>query len=260
MNPLLVVKNLSVVYPDGTRAIDHVSFSLLPGASVGIIGESGSGKSTLVNSILRMVRHGGVTSGSIIFEGRDILSLPRGRMRNLCGRVISVIPQAAQGALNPVLKVGGQLVELLSLYRGLSRSNARSEAFRLLSAVGLTDARRCFDSYPHQLSGGQRQRALVAMALAGDPKLILADEPTTALDVTVQARIVRLLRRLQQERGFALCFITHQLSLLPGLVDEVLVLRAGRVEEEGPLPVILSSPRSSYTSMLLSKMPILGRV
>ena len=248
---LLSVQGLSVSYGHAS-AVSEISFDLEAGGTIGLIGESGSGKSTVVNAILGMLGRTARPSGRISFQGDDILLLSREAVRKLRGSKISIVPQAALGALNPMLTVGRQLTELVRLYNGVGHRAAWNRSAELLDLVGLPDAHKRLGSYPHQFSGGQSQRILIAMALAGDPKLVLADEPTTALDVTVQRRILDLLQRLQRELGFSLIFVTHHLALLPGLAEQIVVMRKGRLVESGSANSVISAPREEYTRTLLS--------
>jgi len=252
MSDLLTIDRLSVAYGRMPPAVVDVSFALSPGGTLGLIGESGSGKSTVVNAILGMLSDDARPAGRIMFGNEDLLGLGQPALQRLRGRKIAVVPQAALGALNPMLRVGDQMTELVRLYRGMGKGAGWRRSTELLDAVGLSEPDKRMRAYPHQLSGGQCQRVLIAMALAGDPTLVLADEPTTALDVTVQQRILELIRSLQRELGFSLIFVTHHLALLPGLADRLVVMWQGRVVETGATTTVIEKPQADYTRMLLS--------
>jgi ABC-type glutathione transport system ATPase component len=252
MSHALTINRLSVAYGRAAPAVADVSFELASGGTLGLIGESGSGKSTVVNAILGMLSHNAHPTGQITYGADDLLGLDQKALRRLRGRRIAVVPQAALGALNPMLRIGDQMTELVRLYGGLGRGAGWRRATELLDAVGLPEPGKGMAAYPHQLSGGQCQRVLIAMALAGDPTLVLADEPTTALDVTVQQRILDLIRSLQRDLGFSLIFVTHHLALLPGLADQLVVMRQGRVVETGQTAEVIAGPRADYTRTLLS--------
>jgi peptide/nickel transport system ATP-binding protein len=258
--PLLQVRDLRVAFPrrgePDTVAVDGVSFDVAPGQVVGLVGESGCGKSVTSLAILRLLPERGVrVSGSVLFDGTDLLSLPPSRMRELRGREISMVFQDPLSSLNPVIPIGLQVTEVLRRHRGLAKEPARREAADLLDRVGIPDPRRRLDSYPHQLSGGMRQRALIAIALACRPRLLIADEPTTALDVTIQAQILGLLAELVRETGTALIMITHDLGVVAGLCETVNVLYAGRIVERAQRHRLFGTPRHPYTHGLLRSIP-----
>jgi ABC-type dipeptide/oligopeptide/nickel transport system ATPase component len=252
---LLQVQNLTVTFGSVT-AVDNVSLQLSPGETLGVVGESGSGKSVTAFSILRLVQPPGrITAGSIVFEGRDLLTLSEREMREIRGARISLIFQEPMTALNPVMRVGDQIAEALTVHRMASRAEARQRAAELLDAVRIPDAARRARDYPHQLSGGMRQRVMVAIALACRPPLIIADEPTTALDVTIQAQVLDLLRELKARFNLALLLITHDFGVVAEMADRVAVMYRGRIVEEGPVRQILRSPVHEYTQNLLAAVP-----
>lgn len=239
-----------------TAAVDGVSFSVAPGQTVGLVGESGCGKSVTSLAIMRLLpRRGNAVSGRVDFEGTDLLGLPLRAMRDRRGRDLAMIFQDPLSSLNPVVPIGVQVTEVLERHRGMKRTPAMREARDLLDSVGIPDPSRRLREYPHQLSGGMRQRALIAMALACRPRLLIADEPTTALDVTIQAQILALLRSLVTEHGTALIMITHDLGVVAGLCDEVNVLYAGRVVERADRHELFADPRHPYTHGLLESIP-----
>ncbi len=257
--PLLKVEHLTTGFPApaGTLvAVNDVSFSIHQGQTLCLVGESGSGKSLTAFSILRLVPSPGrVLGGSIRFGGRDLLALSEDQMCAVRGADIALIFQEPMTALNPVFKVGDQVAEALVVHGRMGWRAARAEAVRLMEAVRIPDAASRARDYPHQLSGGQRQRVLIAMALACKPALIIADEPTTALDVTIQAQILDLLRQLQAEHGLALLLITHDLGVVAEMADRVAVMYAGRIVEQGPVDAIFASPQHPYTKGLLASLP-----
>jgi len=259
---LLRVEDLSVVFPGTAGPIPVVrraSFSVAPGEMVGLVGESGSGKSLTALSILGLVpAPGRITSGRVLFEGRDLLSLAERELRAYRGARIAIVFQEPATALNPVFTIGFQIAEAVRAHRRVSRKQAREEAAELLERVAIPDPRQRLDDYPHQLSGGQRQRAMIAMALAGGPDLLLADEPTTALDVTIQAQILDLLARLREELGLAVLLITHDLAVVAETCERVVVMYAGEVVEESPARDLFHRPAHPYTRGLLSAQPRLG--
>ncbi len=267
---LLHVKGLSTHFFVGDRvlrAVNEVSFDLKSGDALGIIGESGSGKTVTALSIMGLVPDppGRVVAGQVIFGDENLLDAGEPRLRQLRGDRIVYIPQDPMTAMNPVLTVGEQIGEAVREHRGASWEEARGRAAEYLDRVQLPDARRHLDSYPHELSGGMRQRVMIAMALANEPDLIIADEPTTALDVTIQAQILELLDTLRSEEkvgagtGAALLFITHDFGIVAELCDRVVVMYAGSVIESAPIDVILEDPRHPYTRRLLASVPVLGR-
>jgi peptide/nickel transport system ATP-binding protein len=259
--PLLEVKDLRVHFPtaDGVvKAVDGISYSVGSGEALGIVGESGSGKSVSSLSVMGLTRfNAGVQiSGEILFEGRDLLKASDDDLRRLRGNEIAMIFQDPLSALHPYYKVGTQLVEALRVHHPeMSKQSARTRAIELLDMVDLPDPKARVDSYPHEFSGGMRQRAMIAMALANDPKLLIADEPTTALDVTVQAQILELIRRLQRELNTAVVMITHDLGVIAEAVDHVAVMYAGRIVEQAPTTTIFNAPEHPYTWGLLKSIP-----
>ncbi|WP_198954643.1 ABC transporter ATP-binding protein [Kineosporia sp. R_H_3] len=258
MEPLLRVEDLRVDLPTrrGLRpAVDGLSFDVAEGEIVGIAGESGSGKTMTAMTLLGLLPHGARTSGSARFDGRELLSLPRRQLRDLRGRQIAMVSQDPSTALHPILPVGTQVTEHMRHHLGLSKSAARAEAVDLLATVRIPDPERALGAYPGQFSGGMRQRIAIAVALAARPRLLLADEPTTALDVTVQAGILRLLDRLRRERGLAVLVITHDLGVMSAVADRVAVMYAGRLAESGPRAEVLARPRHPYTRGLLDALP-----
>ncbi len=259
--PLLAVRNLAVHFdtPGGRlRAVAGVSFALRPGETLGLVGESGCGKTVTALSILRLIPcPPGEVAGEIRFEGEDLLSCPEERLRQIRGAHIAMVSQEPMTALNPVFTIGEQVAEVLRRHRGLSHHEAWREAAAALTRVGLPDARRRLGQYPHQLSGGLRQRALMAMALACGPQLLIADEPTTALDVTIQAQILALLASLKEELGLAVLFITHNLGIVAQSADRVAVMYAGAIMEEAPTPLLFKNTCHPYTRGLLSSVPVL---
>jgi phosphonate C-P lyase system protein PhnK len=252
--PLLSVRGLSVAF-GRTRVVEEVSFDLAPGEILGVVGESGSGKSVTALSILRLIPAPGRVTGEISFAGADLMRLPEAEMRAIRGRDIAMIFQEPMTSLNPVFSCGDQVMEALIHHRGLDRTGARAEALKLLKLVEIPSAERRLDDYPHQLSGGMRQRVMIAMALACRPKLLLADEPTTALDATIQAQILDLLRGLQRELGMAVVLITHDLGVVSDVAHRVLVMYAGRVVETAPAEALFARPVHPYTEGLLASIP-----
>jgi peptide/nickel transport system ATP-binding protein len=254
---LLEVDALSTFFGD-LRAVDRLSFAVEPGETVAIVGESGSGKSVTAMSILRLLGQGARHEGAVRFEGRDLLAASEAEMRRLRGNRIGMIFQEPMTALNPVHTVGRQIAEGVRLHRGLSPKDARARALEMLELVGIPAPARRMDEYPHQLSGGMRQRVMIAMALACDPALLIADEPTTALDVTVQAQILDLIREQAAELGAGVILITHDLGVVAELADRVVVVYAGRKMEEGKVAEILDAPMHPYTRGLLAATPRLN--
>jgi peptide/nickel transport system ATP-binding protein len=257
---LLEVRDLKVVFqrrgePPFT-AVDGVSFDVQPGQTVGLVGESGCGKSVTSLAIMRLLaKRGNKVTGSVSFEGADLLTLSDKEMRDRRGRDLGMVFQDPQSSLNPVIPIGLQLTEVLERHRDMPRKKARAEAIELLDKVGIPDPARRLGEYPHQLSGGMRQRALIAIALACRPRLLIADEPTTALDVTIQAQILALLRELVQDTGTALIMITHDLGVVAGLCDEVNVLYGGKIVEGAQRHALFAEPRHPYTHGLLESIP-----
>ena len=258
--PLLVVKNLETQFKtqDGiVKAVNNVSFHVDRGETLGIVGESGSGKSVTSLSIMRLIPNppGRIVGGQIIFDGENLLDYTEEEMRHIRGNRIAMIFQDPMTSLNPVLTIGRQITESLELHMKLTPREARNRAVELLQMVGIPGAARRLDDYPHQFSGGMRQRVMIAMALSCNPELLIADEPTTALDVTIQAQILELIQRLQHELGTAVIIITHDLGVVAGMADRVIVMYAGRVVEEGPTEEIFARPRMPYTIGLLRSIP-----
>ena len=263
MAELLRVERLRTSFrtPRGVlRAVDGVDFALEPGRTLGIVGESGSGKSVTALSIMKLVdRPGRVDPGSrIVFEGRDLASLDERRMSDIRGNEMSMIFQEPMTSLNPVFTVGDQIAEAVQLHQGLNKRNAIARAVEMMRLVGIPSAEKRVEDYPHQLSGGMRQRVMIAMALSCNPKLLIADEPTTALDVTVQAQILELMKDLRERLGMAILLITHDLGVVAEMVDEVAVMYAGRIVERGPVAEVFESPQHPYTEALLRSIPVVG--
>jgi len=260
--PLLDVRHLRVVF-DGSHApvtaVDDVSFQIAAGETLGLVGESGSGKSVTAFSILRLLPPAGrIAGGRVLFDGRDLLALPEREMRRIRGARIALIFQEPMTALNPVMRVGDQIAEALTVHGTATRREAWERAVELLDAVHVSDARRRVRDYPHQLSGGMRQRVMIAIALACHPPLVIADEPTTALDVTIQAQVLDLLRELRARYNLALLLITHDFGVIAEMADRVAVMYRGALVEEGPVRQILRSPAHEYTRTLLAAVPGMG--
>ncbi|MEU6143552.1 ABC transporter ATP-binding protein [Streptomyces sp. NPDC047081] len=256
--PLLRVEGLGTEFRlrgGAVRAVDGVSFDIHAGDVLGIVGESGSGKSVTARSIMRMLRPPGeVVAGTVRFDGEDLLTLPESEMRRRRGSRVAMVFQDPQAALNPAMKVGDQIVEAMTVH-GVDKRTARARAVELLEQVGIPDVRTKIDHYPHQFSGGMRQRVVIAIALANDPALLIADEPTTALDVTIQAQILRLLARLRTELGIAVAIITHDMGVVAELCTDVVVMYSGRTVEKGTVEQVFTDPRHPYTAALLAAMP-----
>ncbi|MBV9424679.1 MAG: ABC transporter ATP-binding protein [Solirubrobacterales bacterium] len=259
---LLEVEDLHVTFPteDGlVRAVDGVSYSVDTGRTLGIVGESGSGKSVSSLTTLGLTRtQGADVQGRMLFEGNDLVAMSDDRLRHIRGNQIGMIFQDPLSSLHPFYKVGSQLMEAVLIHRKVSKKAARARAIELLELVGIPDPSRRVDAYPHEFSGGMRQRAMIAMALANEPKLLIADEPTTALDVTVQAQILALLEDLQRRLGMAIIIITHDLGVVAEIADEISVMYAGRIVEHGSTERIFASPQHPYTWGLLKSIPRLG--
>ena len=256
---LLQVKNLIVEFPHrrGTlRALDDISFDIAPGEILGVVGESGAGKSLTGASIIGLLEPPGrVAGGEIILEGRRIDNLPHEQMRHVRGRQIGAIFQDPLTSLNPLYSVGRQLVETIQTHLPMNAAEARQRAIDLLKDTGIPAAEQRIDHYPHQFSGGMRQRVVIALALAAEPKLIVADEPTTALDVSIQAQIIRLLKKVCQERGAAVMLITHDMGVIAETCDRVAVMYAGRIAEIGPVHEVINHPAHPYTAGLMAAIP-----
>ncbi len=261
---LLEVKDLRTQFAteDGVvTAVDGVSFELPRGGTLGIVGESGCGKSVTSLSIMRLIPNppGKIVGGTILFEGEDLLLKREREMRAIRGRDISMIFQEPMTSLNPIMTVGNQIIESIRLHRDENRAQARARATEMLRRVGIPTPEKRLGSYPHQLSGGLRQRVMIAMALVSDAKLLIADEPTTALDVTIQAQILRLMRKMRAELGTSIILITHDLGVVAGLADEVVVMYAGRIVERASVRSIFKEPRHPYTAGLLESIPSMAR-
>jgi peptide/nickel transport system ATP-binding protein len=260
--PLLEVENLQTHFrtPDGVnRAVDGVSFHVEEGETLAVVGESGCGKSVTANSILRLIPEPpGKIAGSIRFRGVDLLQLSDKEMRRVRGNDISMIFQEPMTSLNPVLTIGRQLGETLRLHQRVSRREADNRSMEMLQLVGIPEVRRRLDEYPHQLSGGMRQRVMIAIALSCRPKLLIADEPTTALDVTIQAQILDLMKDLKSKVGAAIILITHDLGIVAEVAERVMVMYAGRKVEEAPVAQLYRTPRHPYTQGLFGAVPKLG--
>jgi oligopeptide/dipeptide ABC transporter ATP-binding protein len=257
--PVLEVTDLRTSFLlDGgeARAVDGVSFALHAGRVLGLVGESGCGKSATAFSIMRLVSSPGrIVGGAVRLEGRDLLALPEREMRQLRGARIAMVFQEPMTSLNPVFSVGDQIAEAIWLHRSMRRREAWERAVELLAEVGIPEAAERARDYPHQLSGGMRQRVMIAMAISCEPRVLIADEPTTALDVTIQAEILELLRSLRQRRGMALLLITHDLGVVAEEADEVAIMYAGRIIEQAPVTEIFRSPLHPYTQGLLRSIP-----
>jgi oligopeptide transport system ATP-binding protein len=255
---LLAVEDLSVRFmtADGVvPAVERVSLAVQPGERIGIVGESGSGKSQLFLALLGLLARNGKATGRALFAGRDLLALPNAALNAIRGSDIAMVFQNPMSCLNPYLTVGTQLAEVLTTHKGASEAAARRRAAAMLARIGIAEPERRLAAYPHEFSGGMRQRVMIAMALLCDPKLIIADEPTTALDVTIQAQILDLLRGLEATSQAALVLISHDLGVVAGLCDRVLVMYAGRIVEEAPVEALFADPRHPYTRGLLASLP-----
>jgi oligopeptide transport system ATP-binding protein len=258
--PLLEVKDLRTQFmtQDGVvKAVDDVSFYIMPGETLGVVGESGSGKSMTGLSIMRLIPSppGKIATGEILLEGRDILKMSDNDVRKIRGKEIAMIFQDPMTSLNPVLTVARQLGEAIQLHLHMNREQARARSVDLLKLVGIPNAEQRLDQYPHQFSGGMRQRVMIAMALSCNPKLIIADEPTTALDVTIQAQILDLMRTLQSERDTGVIMITHSMGVVAGMADRVQVMYAGHIVETASTEEVFANPRHPYTVGLMKSIP-----
>ncbi|CAN5619206.1 ABC transporter ATP-binding protein [soil metagenome] len=266
--PILQVENLRTYFhTEGgvARAVDGVSFHVNPGETLGIVGESGSGKSVTSLSVMRLIAQppGRIEAGSrMLFRSdrgvEDLATVSEDRMRQIRGNDIAMIFQEPMTSLNPVFTVGDQIMESIRLHQGMNKRDARDKAIDMLKLVGIPIPEQRVDEYPHQLSGGMRQRVMIAMALACDPRLLIADEPTTALDVTIQAQILELMNRLQEELGMSIIMITHDLGVVAETCDRVIVMYGGQVFEEGPVEDVFHDPQNPYTEGLLRSMPRMG--
>ena len=256
---LLEVKNLSTYFftENGVRkAVDNISFSVERGETFGLVGESGSGKTVSALSILNLIDDPGlIVSGSIIFDGKSLLKLSKDQIRNVRGKEISIVFQEPLTALNPVITVGEQITEQILAHTRISKKEARERALTFMEEAHLPQPKRVFYDYPHRLSGGMRQRAMIAMALSLRPRLLIADEPTTALDVTIQAEILELFREIKEKHDMSILFITHDFGIIAELADRVAVMQKGRIVEEGGVEDIFYSPKADYTKELLNAIP-----
>ncbi|QRM53770.1 ABC transporter ATP-binding protein [Sinorhizobium sp. BG8] len=260
IDPILSVRDLSVAFHQGgatSLAVDRVSFDIRRGEVVALVGESGSGKSVTANSVLKLLPYPAAShpSGEIVFNGRDLMKASDAELRQVRGNDITMIFQEPMTSLNPLHSIEKQIGEILGLHQGLKGAAARTRILELLNQVGIRDPEKRLSAYPHQLSGGQRQRVMIAMALANRPELLIADEPTTALDVTVQAQILELLKKLKEEHGMSMLFITHDLGIVRKFADRVCVMTKGSIVESGPVEAIFSNPRHPYTRHLLASEP-----
>ncbi len=263
MTTLLAVENLRTwFYTRGgvIRAVDGIDFSIPLGGTLGVVGESGSGKSVTALSVMQLIEAPGrIEAGTkILLEGNDLAELPEARMAKIRGNDISMIFQEPMTSLNPVFTVGDQIAEAVQLHQNVGHKDAMDRAVEMMQLVGIPSPAQRVQDYPHQLSGGMRQRVMIAMALSCNPKLLIADEPTTALDVTVQAQILELMKELRERLGMAILLITHDLGVIAEMVDEVAVMYAGRVVERGPVADVFASPQHPYTESLLDSIPLLG--
>jgi ABC-type dipeptide/oligopeptide/nickel transport system ATPase component len=261
---LLAVEALTIGFStdDGyVRVVEDVSFTMRPGETLGLVGESGSGKSVTAQTIMRLLPSppARIEAGRILFEGRDLAALDESDLRDIRGNDIGMIFQEPMTSLNPTMTIGRQIAEGLMLHRGMNAAKAKPEVLAMLKTVGIGAAERRFEQYPHQLSGGLRQRVMIAMALMCRPKLLIADEPTTALDVTIQAQILALLRKLQGEFGLSILLITHDLGVVAEMCERVAVMYKGHICEDGPTAQILSQPRHPYTAGLLAAAARISR-
>ncbi len=261
---LLEVQNLKTYFDvrgGVLRAVDDVSFRLEAGQTLGLVGESGCGKSVTASSIMGLVPMppGRIVGGKILLEGLNLLALSESRMKKIRGNRISMIFQEPMTSLNPVFTVGDQVAEVISLHQRLSRRDTWGKAIEMFHLVGIPAAKSRVKEYPHQMSGGMRQRVMIAMALACNPQIMIADEPTTALDVTIQAQILDLMNKLKEETGAAILFITHDLGVIAEMAQHVAVMYAGRIMEEAEAETIFAAPKHPYTVGLLSSIPVLGR-
>ncbi len=239
------------------KAVDGISFELKKGETLGIVGESGSGKSVTNLSVMRLIQEppGKIVDGKVVFDGIDVLGLPIAEVRKIRGKRIAMIFQDPMTSLNPFLKISKQLTEVTQLHLGHTKKQAREHAIKMLKLVGISDAEQRIDSYPHEFSGGMRQRVMIAMALSCDPELLIADEPTTALDVTIQAQILELIKDLKKRMGTSVILITHDLGVVAGMTDKIIVMYAGKVFEQAPTHALFATPANPYTKGLLKSVP-----
>jgi oligopeptide/dipeptide ABC transporter ATP-binding protein len=264
VHPLLEVRNLKTYFytEDGVvKAVDGVDFKVFPGEVLGLVGESGCGKSVTALSIMRLISQPGkVLEGEIVFDGQDLLKLTENEMTHVRGNRISMIFQQPQTALNPVFKVGSQIGEVLNIHQDLGKEAGWKRAIELLKMVGISEPERRAESYPHELSGGMAQRVMIAMALACLPELLIADEPTTALDVTIQAQILDLMRDLRAKVGASVILITHDLGVISEMAERVAVMYAGRIVEQADVKALFAKPLHPYTQGLMGSIPVLGKI
>ncbi|WP_195575961.1 ABC transporter ATP-binding protein [Paenibacillus sp. 1001270B_150601_E10] len=261
-NNLIEFRNLRTNFYTGSgvvKAVNDVSFSIREGETLCVVGESGCGKSVTAMSLMRLVAAPGkIVGGEILYKGEDLLKLKEREMRYLRGNEIAMIFQDPMSSLNPVLTIGHQIAEPLRIHKKLSKQDAKKKAIQLIELVGIPRAAKIYDSYPHELSGGMRQRIMIAIALSCDPKLLIADEPTTALDVTIQAQILDLMRDIKKEFNTAIMMITHDLGVVAEMADHVVVMYAGKVIEEAPVNELFSNPKHPYTQGLLKAKPVIS--
>ncbi|PAD77738.1 MULTISPECIES: ABC transporter ATP-binding protein [Paenibacillus] len=264
MNPLIEINHLSTHFHTGSgtvKAVDDVSFRIHPGETVCIVGESGCGKSITAMSIMGLVEgpHGKVVNGSIQFDGKDLLRISKEELRRIRGNDISIIFQEPMSSLNPVITIGKQIMEPLMIHQRLSKKQAYARALELIELVGIPRAEQIAESYPHQLSGGMLQRIMIAIAISCEPKLLIADEPTTALDVTIQAQVLETLRQSKEQSNMSIMLITHDLGVVAEMADYVIVMYAGKIVEEGEVTELFERPKHPYTQGLLRSKPIIGQ-
>ena len=257
--PVLSVRDLTVSFPKAT-VVDGVGFEIGPGEIVGVVGESGSGKSMTARSVLRLLPKTARAGGSIRFRGQEVLEMSPDAIRQMRGALVSMVFQDPMTSFNPVLRIGNQIGEAIAIHEPTPRKQLKERVAELLALVGIPRPKERARAYPHEFSGGMRQRALTAMAVANDPVLLIADEPTTALDVTVQDQILRLMRELNERSGTAILLITHNIAVVASLCQRVIVMYAGRVVEDGPVDEVLSAPRHPYTWSLLQSVPRVDKV
>jgi peptide/nickel transport system ATP-binding protein len=253
-SPLLSIRGLTVAF-DGLLAVRGVDLDIMPNEAFGLVGESGCGKSVTLLAALGLLPSSAAIQGSVRLSGQELIGAPPATLDSIRGSRVAMIFQDPSSALNPVHRVGTQVMEVLRMHRGMDRAAARAEARRLFDLVGIPDANRRLDAYPHEMSGGQNQRVMIAMALAGQPDLLIADEPTTALDATIQAQILDLLRRLQREFGMAMIVISHDLGVIADICADVAVMYAGRIVEQAPAQQLFAKPSHPYTRGLLAALP-----
>jgi peptide/nickel transport system ATP-binding protein len=259
LKPLLEICELEVTFETDSKslvAVDRVSYDIFPGETVGLVGESGCGKSVTSQAIMGLLpKNGSITHGSILFNGQDLTTFDEYQMQKVRGGSLAMIFQEPMTALNPVMKVGHQILEQLLVHKPYSKKEAIEHCYSLLEKVGIPDPIKRFESYPHELSGGMRQRVMIAMALCCEPKLLIADEPTTALDVTIQAQVVDLLLKLQEEYGMAIQFISHDLGVISEICDRVVIMYGGRLVEKATAEELFACPRHPYSKGLLASVP-----